>query len=285
NLLAPEPPKAEPLTAPLKETPAEIETPVRKTPLFAPPKSETASILENIFAPRSRNADSVMETVRAKSFINSENTEKTAKPELTEKPSVSSEAKPAPAPEVKCEAPIDKKKIEQTHIEETLVKKQEETFRLIGTLFKTYILIESDNGERTDHDFEKSEGVYAIFRSSLNNDRITGIRIETEGNMTGVRMSSVLAYEHTYEVLKNPTVHVGETSVLFECELMSSDFIEFDGKNAKVIDRYGNEKPVWFTGDLKAPRGKLEAVLTAKALNRNTPRARLTLGFTGKEIR
>jgi len=151
--------------------------------------------------------------------------------------------------------------------------------------WREFILIESDNGERTDHDFENSEGVYAIFRSSLNNDRITGIRIETEGDMTGVRMSSVLAYEHTYEVLKNPTVHIGNTSVLFECELMSSDFIEFDGKNAKVIDRYGNEKPVWFTGDLKVPRGKLEAVLTAKALNRNTPRARLTLGFTGKEIR
>lgn len=151
--------------------------------------------------------------------------------------------------------------------------------------WREFILIESDNGERTDHGFEKTEGVYAIHRSSLNNDRITDISIETEGDMTGVRMSSVLAYEHTYEVLKNPTVWIGDTSVLFECELMSSDFIEFDGKTAKVVDRYGNEKEIWFRSDLKSPRGKSRAVLTAKALNRCTPRAQLTLGFTGKEVR
>ena len=126
---------------------------------------------------------------------------------------------------------------------------------------------------------------YAIYRSSLNNDRTTQISIETEGDMTGVRMSTILAYEHTYEILKNPTVRIGETSVMFECELMSSDFIEFDGKTAKVIDRYGNEKEIWFRSDLKAPRGKSRAVLTAKALNRCTPTAQLTLGFTGKEVR
>jgi len=151
--------------------------------------------------------------------------------------------------------------------------------------WREFILIESDNGERTDHGFEKKEGRYAIYRSSLNNDRTTGISIETEGDMTGVRMSTVLAYEHTYEILKNPTVRIGETAVMFECELMSSDFIEFDGKTAKVIDRYGNEKPVWFTSDLKAPRGRFKASLTARALNRCTPRAQLTFGFTGKEIK
>ncbi len=151
--------------------------------------------------------------------------------------------------------------------------------------WREFILIESDNGERTDHGFEKGHGLYAVYRSSLNNDRITGIRVETEGDMTGVKMSSVIAYEHTYELLKNPTVKIGNTSVMFECELQSSDFIEFDGKTAKVVDRYGNEKPIWFSSTLKAPRGKFNAELTAKALNRGTARAQLTLGFTGKEIK
>jgi hypothetical protein len=159
---------------------------------------------------------------------------------------------------------------------------------IIDTDFKgwrEFILLESDNGERTDHGFEKDHGRYAIYRSSLNNDRTTGLRVETEGDVTGVRMSSIRACEHTYEVLKNPTLQIGESTVTFECELMSSDFIEFDGKNAKVIDRYGNEKPVWFSGELKAPRGRFAATLTAKALNRGVARAQLTLGFTGKEIR
>jgi hypothetical protein len=73
--------------------------------------------------------------------------------------------------------------------------------------------------------------------------------------------------------------------VMFECELKSSDFIEFDGKTAKVIDRYANEMPIWFSGEIKAPRGKFKAELTARALNRGTPRAQLTIGFTGKEIK
>ncbi|MBE6651046.1 MAG: hypothetical protein E7613_07005 [Ruminococcaceae bacterium] len=159
---------------------------------------------------------------------------------------------------------------------------------IIDTDFKgwrEYILLESDNGERRDHEFEKKEGLYPIYRSSLNNNRTTNLSVETEGDMTGVKMSSIIAYEHTYEILKNPTVKIGEMAIMFECELKSTDFIEFDGKTAKVVDRYGNEMPIWFTSNLKAPRGKFKAELTARALNRGTPRAQLTLGFTGKEIK
>lgn len=148
---------------------------------------------------------------------------------------------------------------------------------------REFILLESDNGERPDLEFPH-QGNYTVYRSSLNNNRITGVDIETIGDMEGVRMSSVIAYEHTYEVLKNPTVKIGNMSVMFECELMSSDFLEFDGKTAKVIDRYANEKPVWFESDLKAPEGSFKAELTARALNRTTPRAKLTIGFTGNEL-
>lgn len=151
--------------------------------------------------------------------------------------------------------------------------------------WREFILVESDNGERKDHPFEQNEGLYATYRSSLNHNRITRLSVETDGEMQGVRMSSILACNHTYEVLKDPTVKIGDTSVLFECELMSCDFIEFDGKTAKVVDRYGNEKPIWFKSDLKAPRGKFQATLTARALNRGTPRAQLTVGLTGKEIK
>ena len=73
---------------------------------------------------------------------------------------------------------------------------------------------------------------------------------------------------------------------MFECELKSSDYIEFDGKEAKVYDRYGNEKTIWFNSEnFKAPRGKFKATLTARALNRGVARAKLTFGFTGKEVK
>ncbi|MBQ7898174.1 MAG: hypothetical protein IJ323_07090 [Clostridia bacterium] len=153
--------------------------------------------------------------------------------------------------------------------------------------WREFILIESDNGERNDHHFEDKENLYAIFRSSLNNDRTTGVDIETEGDMTGVKMSSIIAYEHVHEVYKNPTLKLGDTWVVFECELLSGEFIEWDGKTAKTIDRFGNERPIWFNndGNFKAPRGKFNVSVEARALNRTTPRMQLTLGFTGKEVK
>ncbi len=148
--------------------------------------------------------------------------------------------------------------------------------------WREFVLLEADNGERPELPFD--EGRFGIYRSGLNNDRITQVSVETAGDTEGVRMTSVTACPHVYEVLKNPTVTVGETSVMFECELMSSDFIEFDGKEAKVIDRYGNEKKIWFASDLQVPAGEFEAKLTARALNHTIPRAQLTFGFTGATI-
>ena len=115
---------------------------------------------------------------------------------------------------------------------------------------------------------------------------MVGVDIETEGDMTGVKMSSIIAYEHVHEVYKNPVVRIGEAWVQFECELLSGEFIEWDGKKAKTIDRFGNERPIWFNQEnFKAKRGKFKASVEARALNRCTPRMQLTLGFTGKEVK
>lgn len=152
--------------------------------------------------------------------------------------------------------------------------------------WRDFILLESDNGDRPDLPFDKGEELWPIYRSSLNNDRLTKIEIQTAGDVSGVRMSSVVACEHTYEVLKNPTARIGDSFVTFECELMSSDFVEFDGTTAKVIDRYGNEKEIWFKADnFTVPEGEYTISLEAKSLNRTTPRAQLTIGLTGEEVK
>ena len=159
---------------------------------------------------------------------------------------------------------------------------------IIDTDFKgwrEFILLEVDNGERNDHGFEKDKGHYAIYRSGFNNNWVTSLEVLTEGDVTGVKTSSIVACEHNYDVIKNPTVELGDKKIRFECELKSSDCIEFDGNTAKVIDRYGNETPIWFDSTITAKRGKNTVKLTAKSLNRLTMRAQLTLGFTGKIIR
>ena len=152
--------------------------------------------------------------------------------------------------------------------------------------WREFYLIEQDTGERLDHNFENGVSPYAYGRTPFAQEKITGIEILTEGDVTGVRMTDIIAYEHLYDVLKNPTIRIRDTYIMFECELKSTDFIEFDGKTAKVVDRYGNEKEIWFKSEnFKAPRGRFDATLEVKSLNRLVPRAELTLGFTGKEIK
>lgn len=152
------------------------------------------------------------------------------------------------------------------------------------TGWRDFVLLETDNGERPDLPFDKKEHYWPVYGASFDHAKVQRISVETE-NADGVRMSSIKACEHLYDVLSNPTVKIGESEVKFNCEIKSSDFIEFDGKKAVVIDRYGNERPIHFTSTLTAPRGKFKAQLTAESLNKLPARAILTFGFTGKEIK
>ena len=154
--------------------------------------------------------------------------------------------------------------------------------------FRDFYLIETDNGDyQPKYPFDiTNEGYHwAAFGAGFHNDKVQLVEVQTEGDMTGVKMSSIYAVEHSFDVLKNPTVKIGDSQVVFNCELKSTDFIEFDGKKAKIIDRYANETDIGFESNLKAPRGKFKAELTANSVNNLTPRAILTLGFTGKELK
>ena len=150
--------------------------------------------------------------------------------------------------------------------------------------WREFVLAESDNGERLEFPFEANEGRYNIYRWAFRHDQVTEISVETAGDVSGVRVTEIAAIAHQYEVLKNPTVKIGETQVVFECELMSTEYIEFDGKVAKVIDRYGNERKIAFRGEVFAPKGSFVAELSAQPQNGNVARAQLTVGFTGNRI-
>lgn len=153
--------------------------------------------------------------------------------------------------------------------------------------FRDYVFVESHKGERDDLPFDERYGhFYKICINSARLSHINHIRIDTAGDIEGVRMSSVVGCKPIYDVVKNPKVKIGNTDVTFECEIKSTDFIEWDGKKAEVIDRYGNARPIYFSGDLKAPKGKFKAELTSSgSLNGAVQNAKLTFGFTGKEIK
>ncbi len=152
--------------------------------------------------------------------------------------------------------------------------------------WRNFVLCEADNGERPDLGFDQGEHLYPIYRSGLNVDRMTKISLEAKGDIDGVFMSSVKACRQTYNIIKNPSVTIGKETIVFECELMSTDFVEWNGKEAKVIDRYANEKTIWFNGNITAPHGTYKATVGMLSSLNNCPvNVHLTIGTTGSEIK
>ena len=152
--------------------------------------------------------------------------------------------------------------------------------------WRDFVLLEADNGEREELPFEKGWRMYKIYRSGLNMDRITSVELVTAGDTEGVYMSSVNACRQVYNVIKSPSVTVGDETVTFDCELMSSDLIEWDGKEAFVLDRFANKKPIGFSGSVTVPKGEctVRAGLGA-SLNGCPVNLMLTVGTTGEFIK
>ncbi|MBR3929113.1 MAG: DNA mismatch repair endonuclease MutL [Clostridia bacterium] len=125
------PAKAEenaPAPKPEKQAVKDVEAPAPR-PVFAPKNTENE--LRNLFKTPEAKINEVRETPFARPM------QRPVPP-----PSIISNT-----PEIKPErviAPIDAKGAEQTHFENKHLEKQEHTFRLIGVLFRTYILIESN---------------------------------------------------------------------------------------------------------------------------------------------
>lgn len=155
--------------------------------------------------------------------------------------------------------------------------------------WRDFVLVESDNGQRTDLPFDDCSGremlyMYQIHRSQFHHDRVNGISVRTTKEGEGVKMTSITACRHRFTQLENPSVQIGDSKVIFHTALNSTDFIEFDGKRAKVIDRYGNEREIAFTGSLTAPAGSFTAKVRTENREACPLRAQLTLGFTGGQI-
>ncbi len=148
---------------------------------------------------------------------------------------------------------------------------------------REFILCESDKGERPELGFDKNEWNYGVYRFSFDHSKFIKAEVVTEGDVSGVKMGDVVAYPHKYETIKNPSVSVADSKITFNCELKSTDYLEFDGKTAKMIDRNGNETAVTFTGELSVPSGEFDIRLSCE--EKKMSRAQLTVGFTGKCIK
>jgi len=159
--------------------------------------------------------------------------------------------------------------------------------------WRDFVLAESDNGNYPEFSYEQKmmEGepiyfhLWKYLRNNACDDRTFKIEIDSCGDVEGVRISGIEAVDHTFEILKNPTVKIGDSAVTFNCDLKSTDYIEFDGEKAIMYDRIGNETVVGFTGSVEVPAGEFAAELSVENTSTAPLRASITFGFTGNEVK
>lgn len=156
---------------------------------------------------------------------------------------------------------------------------------------REFILLESDNGMRPDLLFDgdvygskTTKLTYSDYRAEFDHSRVRKLTVDYSGDIKGVGLSAVTAVRHISTTIKNPTVKIGESKVSFLCDLKSTEYIEFDGVDARIVDCYGNQRDIMFQGSVEAPEGRFEAELTADNGGNEVLRAQLTMGFSGQII-
>ncbi|MBQ4630481.1 MAG: hypothetical protein IJB70_05840 [Clostridia bacterium] len=155
---------------------------------------------------------------------------------------------------------------------------------------RDFLLAESHNGERLDLPFDYPDhptypGSYFVGRDPYHYHSTNSVTVESCGDVSGVEMSDIKAYSRIEEVIVNPSVTTDFGKIVFECNLRSGEYLEFDGKCAKLIDFAGNEKEVPFKGKIKTPKGEFGVNVSSESKTKNTLNAKLTLGFEGKIIK
>ncbi len=128
------PPKTE-------ETAPADKAPVVKAPVVKAPETK-APAPRPVFAPK--NTENEISGIFKKPDTKPAEVRETPFVRPVQRPVPPSVSVKAPETVERVIAPIDAQKAKQTVFENTHLEKQEETFRLIGVLFKTYILLESD---------------------------------------------------------------------------------------------------------------------------------------------
>ena len=159
--------------------------------------------------------------------------------------------------------------------------------------WKEFILLDIDNAE---YDIKKYtfSGIntdyynYITYRRVPNYEDIINVTVRCCGK-TGdtASISSIYAYTQTPAPVKNPTVTVGGSSMVFNAELQGGDYIEYDPLTSKALLYHNAEERVeeiTFSGALTIPTGDFKATYSAEALTDAPVRARLVFGFAGKEI-
>ena len=168
------------------------------------------------------------------------------------------------------------------------------------TGWREFILIDADNADHPGSDFSNLSytwNVYETYRANPDRKQINTVHIGVAGNVSGVKIDDLRACKAVDTPVKNPSVTIGGSTITFECEIHSTEFIEFYPETGKAYLNYytdfykedgvthdyyeAHTKEISYTGSVTAPSGSFEYTYNAEALTDASPRAEVTLGFSG----
>jgi len=158
--------------------------------------------------------------------------------------------------------------------------------------WKDIIILEADAGE---YDFNKYvfDGIktsgmqYSTFRVIPTYKNIVNLTIRTCGSTaTKAQIGTISAYNQVEAPVKNPTVTVGNSSITFNTTIKGSEYLEYDPKTGEAILHHADQSQdkVTVKGKLQVPAGEFNGTYTGTSESGAPIRARVVLGFSGKEI-
>ncbi len=151
---------------------------------------------------------------------------------------------------------------------------------------REFILLETDNGDYAPEDFGRmNEHHYELHFNRVYYDEISRLKIFKKGDCSGVRLSDIRTYPHKALTLKDLSLSANGSRIFFDCELQSSEYIEYAPGSAAalVFDSAGHSRTaaVRTEGDFILKSGENTVLPSC-----GDPEARLsaTFAFDGEVI-
>ncbi len=172
------------------------------------------------------------------------------------------------------------------------------------TGWREFILADADNADYGPYTFSgtshASQLSYETFRAVPNMAAVNSFTIKLCGSCTGVKIDDIRACTTVDAPVKNPSVTVGNTTLTFNTELHSGEFVEYYPETGKAYQTYyeytyneetgkyvsdeAHIKEVTYSGSLTVPAGSFKYTYSAEALTEAPTRARVGIGLSGNVI-
>ncbi len=170
--------------------------------------------------------------------------------------------------------------------------------------WKEIVLVEANNEDYDGYSFSTiSYGGTPhnlSYRNKLAYSQVVNVQVSLCGSCSGAKLGSLYAYTPADSFVKNPSVTVGDSTITFNTELHSSEYIEYYPEENKAYLYYytqlynsdgtwrsdeAHTKEIDFEGALTVPSGSFTFKYDAEPTSDIPVKAQVVFGFGGKTIK